>query len=193
MNERARWIADHILPYEPEVRAWLRRRLPQSIDVDDVVQEAYAALAALKEVSHVGNPRAYFFATAQSVVLQQVRRARIVSFETVAELDRLEAACDSIDPERNAVAGEELRRLASLVRSLPGQCRKAFLLRKVEGLPQREIAQRMGLSENTVEKHIGKALRLLMEQMKGDARGERTDAADGQPQRSIRHERHEEH
>ena len=191
MNERARWIADHILPHEPEVRAWLRRRLPQSIDLDDVIQEAYAAIAALDRVSHVDRPRAYFFATAQSVVLQQVRRARIVSFETVAELDRLDAAYDRIDPERNAVAGEELRRLSTLVGALPGQCRKAFLLRKIEGLSQREIAGRMGVSENTVEKHIGKALRLLMERMKGDAHDQATDAADASPQRSIRHERHE--
>lgn len=191
MNERALWIADHILPHEPEVRAWLRRRLPQSIDVDDVIQEAYAAIAALERVSHVDRPRAYFFATAQSVVLQQVRRARIVSFETVAELDRLEAVSDRIDPERNAVAGEELRRLALLVRSLPRQCRRAFLLRKIDGLSQREIAERMGVSENTVEKHIGKALRLLMERMKGDLHDRGTDAADAMPQRPIRHERHE--
>lgn len=36
------------------------------------------------------------------------------------------------------------------------------MLRKVHGLSQREVAQHMGISESTVEKHIGKGLRLLL-------------------------------
>lgn len=193
MNSRAQWIADHVLPHEPGLRSWLKRKLPRTLDVDDVVQEAYAVLAAMKDVSCVGNPRAYLFATAQSVVLQQVRRARIVSFETVAELDRLEIEHDGFDPERHAVAGEELRRIAALIMSLPGKCRQAFVLRKVHGLSQREIAGRMRISENTVEKHIGKGLRLLMEEMKDDARN-RQDRDGTDPKRTLeRHERRDEH
>ena len=50
-------------------------------------------------------------------------------------------------------------------------------------MPQREIAVRMGISENTVEKHIGKALKLLMEAMGRGAvssRGRRGGAIQGQ-------------
>lgn len=166
MNAQAQWIADHILPHEPDLRAWLRRRLPRSLDLDDIVQESYAVLAGIRDISHISNPRAYLFTTANSVVLQQVRRAQVVSFETVSELERLDVASDEFDPERHAVAGAELRRIAALIMSLPEKCRHAFVLRKVHGLPQREIAERMGISENTVEKHICKGLRLLMEDMK---------------------------
>ncbi len=70
---------------------------------------------------------------------------------------------DNLSPDRHAAAGQELRRIATLVAGLPAKCRQAFLLRKVEGLSQREVAQRMGISENTVEKHVGKGLRLLMD------------------------------
>ncbi|MHC9083607.1 RNA polymerase sigma factor [Luteimonas sp. RIT-PG2_3] len=169
MSARAQWIADHILPHEPDLRAWLRRRMPRSFELDDIVQETYAVLAGLAEVSHITDPRGYFFTSAQSVVLQQVRRAQVVSFETVAELDKLDAARDDFDPERHAVAGDELRRIAALILALPEKCRQAFVLRKVHGLSQREISDRMGISENTVEKHICKGLRVLTEEMKHGA------------------------
>lgn len=169
MKGSGQWIADHILPHEADLRAWLRRRLPRTLDLDDIVQESYAVLAAIKDVSHIANPRAYFFTTARSVMLQQVRRAHVVSFETVSELDRLDS-CDDFSPERHVIAGDELRRIAFLIKSLPEKCRHAFVLRKVHGLPQREIAEKMGISENTVEKHICKGLRLLMEEMKDGSR-----------------------
>ena len=169
MTSRAKWLADHILPQEAGLRHWLRRCLPAGMEVDDVVQETYALLAQLPDVSRIRTPRAYLYTTARSVVLQQVRRERIVSFETVAELDRLEVADAGDGPERQAVAGEELRRIAALIRAMPDKCRQAFVLRKIRGLSQREISQRMGISENTVEKHIAKGLRLLMDGVKDAA------------------------
>ena len=75
---RVRWLAHKILPHEQDVRVWLKRSLVTSNDVDDVVQEAYCRLANLKAVEQIESPRAYFFQTARSVVLEQMRRARIV-------------------------------------------------------------------------------------------------------------------
>ncbi|MCD9033410.1 sigma-70 family RNA polymerase sigma factor [Luteimonas sp. Y-2-2-4F] len=167
--ERADWLAAQVLPHEAALRAWLGARMGVSVDVDDVVQEAYAVLATLDDVSHIRRPRSYLFATARSLVLQQLRRARIVPIEAVAEVERLGELRDDATPERNAVSGEELRRVDALIRSLPRKCREAFVLRRLDGLPQREIARRMGVSENTVEKHIGKALRLLADALGRDA------------------------
>ena len=59
--ERALWLAEHVLPCERGLRDWLRRRMAQAQDVDDVVQETYAILAAMADVSHVRQPRAYVY------------------------------------------------------------------------------------------------------------------------------------
>mgnify|MGYP006186034825 CR=1 FL=1 len=59
--------------------------------------------------------------------------------------------------------------VTALIAQLPDKCRQAFILRRVEGFSQREIAERMQISENTVEKHVCKGIRLLMESMKQDA------------------------
>lgn len=170
-QQRALWLADHVLPHEPALRAWLRTRRVARLEVDDIVQESYAVLTALDNVAHVNNPRAYLFTVARSVILQHVRRARIVSIESVADIERLGIVPDELSPERHAVSHQELRRIGVLIAGLPAKCRQVFVLRKIEGLSQREVAARMGVSENTVEKHVGKGLRMLMAGMGEDRPG----------------------
>ncbi len=164
-QERAIWLAQQVLPHEPALRAWLRRRTTTGLDVDDIVQEAYAILAGLPSVQAIRNPRAYLFTVARSVVLQYIRHSRVVSIDLVAEIDRWSIDEGDNEPERMAGEHQQLRRLAQLLAALPDKCRQAFVLRKVHGLNQQEIAATMKISENTVEKHIGKGLRLLMQAM----------------------------
>jgi len=47
------------------------------------------------------------------------------------------------------------------VKLLPDQCRKVFLLRREEQLSNNEVAERLGISVNTVEQHMRKAIRIL--------------------------------
>ena len=165
---RALWLAEQVLPCEPALREWLRRRLPARHDVDDVIQETYAILAGLEDVSHVRQPRAYLYTVAQSVVLQQVRRAQVVSIEAVADIEQVAGGGEQAGPERIASSRQELARIWTLIEGLPDKCRQAFVLRRVEGYSQREISERMQISENTVEKHICKGIRILMDSMKRD-------------------------
>jgi RNA polymerase sigma factor (sigma-70 family) len=167
---RARWLAGHILPHEPALRGWLRSRAEPG-EIDDVVQETYAILAGLASVAQIHNPRAYMFQVAQTVVLQRLRRAAIVRIDAVEEIERLSISNDEPSPEQLVSDRQELRQVAMLIASLPPKCRQAFLLRKVDGLSQREIAHRMGVSEGTVEKHIAKGVRLLMDAMAATANG----------------------
>lgn len=162
-DDRAVWLARQVLPHEPALRGWLRQKRNLPFDVDDLVQESYAVLAGLASVDHVQNPRAYFFQVAHSLVLRELRRARVVSIRAVDDLDAFGATMDEPSPERQTADREELQHLADAIARLPRQCGEAFRLRKVEGYSQREIAARMGVAESTVEKHVAKAVKLLME------------------------------
>ena len=161
-RDRTEWLARHILPHEPALRAWLRRRVAGGLEVDDVVQETYAVLAGLASVDHIVSPRSYAFQTAQSLILRDLRRGRIVRMETTDDIERMGYAIDEPSPERQVSARQELRRAREAIARLPAKCREAFTLRKLEGLSQRDVARRMGISESTVEKHVGRALRTLM-------------------------------
>ncbi len=169
---RAQWLARHVLPHEAALRAWLRRRLPRGFDLDDVVQETYAVLAAKASIEAIRNPRTYTFQVAYSVILQQLRHSRVVPITAVNDTAFLDAAIDEPSPEQAVLARDELARIRSAIDALPRQTRLAFVMRRVDGLSQQEIARRMNLSEHTVEKHIARGIKSLLAQFgRGGNRG----------------------
>jgi len=160
--ERALWLGHQIFPHEWTLRAWLNRRPLAGLEADDVIQETYAILASMPSVEHINNPRNYMFQVAKSVILQALRKSKVVTLDSLSEaVEGLQLPSDDPDPETAAADRQELGRVAKLIAALPPRCREAFVLRKVHGLSQREVANRLGLSESTVEKHIGKALGIL--------------------------------
>jgi RNA polymerase sigma factor (sigma-70 family) len=165
---RARWIATHILPLEPSIRAWLRRIRPAGLEADDLIQEAYAKLASLPSVDHITQPRPYLFRIIKSLILANVRHAQVVAIESMAELGELNISMEEASPERILSARQQLEHLAQAIEGLPRGCREVFRLRKFEDLSQREIAMRLKISENTVEKQLARALRLLLAQIAAD-------------------------
>ena len=84
-------------------------------------------------------------------------------------------------------AKDELQKVIDAIEALPPQMRRAFWLRRVEGWSQREIATELGLSESTVEKHIGRGIKRLLEQFGRGGNRKRaasTSATDVEPQES---------
>ena len=171
MDDQARyqWIAAHILPYEGEVRGWLRRhvRTLSSADVDDLLQEAYARLWP-GDFARIANGRSYLYTVVRNLVSEQARRARIIPMERMGEIESLHITSIDSEPERRVSARQELARLQAIIASLPTQCRRAFELQKLQGLSQREIAHEMQISEKTVEKHLARALARVIEAMRED-------------------------
>lgn len=156
------WVGRCVLPWEAYVRAWLRRASVPAGDIDDIVQEAYSRIARLDKFQHIANPKAYFLEVARNILFEQLRRSRIIRIDTVAEMDLPIIPDDSPDQERVAIGRDEIARLKGLIDELPDRCREIFVLRKIEGLSQKQIAERLGISENTVETQVGRGLRLIL-------------------------------
>ena len=137
------------------------RRRSAGLEIDDIVQETYARLIAVDQVDGIGNIKNYMFQTAYSVLVSHVRRSKIITFETVTDLEQLGATRES-SPEDQVIDRDELNRLARAVADLPGKVRDVFVLRRINGLSQRDAARQLGLSESTVEKHMSRGIYLLM-------------------------------
>jgi RNA polymerase sigma factor (sigma-70 family) len=173
-THRALWLARNILPVEWALRNWLCRYRVSGLEVDDIVQETYAILCGLETIDHIRNPRQYAFQTAYSVVLRHVRHAKVVPMRTLDDLDQLQIALPDASPEQIMIDRDALGELARFIATLPGRAQQVFILRRVEGLSQRDIAQKLHISESTVEKHMSRALRLLSDRFShgGEGRGE---------------------
>lgn len=155
------------------MRAWLHAAF-LTVDVDDVVQESYCRLAALQNVDHIDNPRQYLFRTARNVVLEQIRRSRVVSIEAVSELAELERFMpeDGMSPERILAGRRMLARVDQIISALPTRSRSIFCLRKIDGLSQREVAARLGITENIVENELTRSLRHIIQSLTEKERAE---------------------
>ena len=163
-DERAVWLGRYVLVHEPALRAWLRRRRLGGLDIDDIIQETYTRLVAADSVAHVHDAKSYTFQIAGSVVIDHLRRMKVVSIASVPDLDYLEVVSDDPSPERQVIDRDELQRLAEMIARLPGKVRDVFTLRRVYGLSQRDVAEKLGLSESTVEKHMARGFLIMLEQ-----------------------------
>jgi RNA polymerase sigma factor (sigma-70 family) len=170
---RHQWIADHILPWEAEVRRWLSRytRTLYADDIDDLIQEAYAKLWS-SDFSHVKDGRRFLYTVVRNTLHDQLRRARIVQIECVAEIDTLDFG-EVPGPERLVSARQQFEQLLEVLKTLTPQRRTVYQLRKFEDLPLREIAQRLGVTEKTVENLLRLAQAQVMEAL--FAEGEAAD------------------
>jgi RNA polymerase sigma-70 factor (ECF subfamily) len=100
------------------------------------------------------NARAFVFTTARNILIDRFRNRQVVPIETVGDVEALAAASDAPGPERDIIARDELRRLQAALDRLAPRCREAVLLKQLEGLSRREIAQRMGIAEETVKDYL---------------------------------------
>ena len=162
MSVRAKldWFKTTILPHEAALRGRLRRILPRRDDLDDLVAEVMTRAYATVDYAQLTAGRAYLFQIARNLIIDEARRAKIVSFDQIADVDLL---MDHSSAERMLQARDELRRLDEIIETLPIQCRRAFILRRVHDKSVREIAEEMGLSVSTVDKHIGRATIRVMQ------------------------------
>jgi RNA polymerase sigma factor (sigma-70 family) len=167
-REVVAWVGSNIVPHEAHLRAWLRGMALGEDEIGDIVQDAYLSIARLPSIAHIRNGRSYLFQTAKSIILQQVRRDRVVPIDRMTELQTLSLADDAPGPEHRISSRLELDRVRRLIAALPDRCREIFELRRIEGLPQREISERLGLPEHTIEQQATRGLKLILKAIAGE-------------------------
>lgn len=162
------WFKREVLAHEEALVRYLFRTWPNRQDVHDLRQDTYIRVYEAAAKSRPQAPKSFLFATARHLMTDRIRRRRIVAIDTVGDLDALNVMIDDISPEQRTSAHEELRRLAQAIDLLPPKCREAVWMRRVDDLPQKEVAVRLGISQKTVEKHVMKGMKLLAEALYSD-------------------------
>ncbi len=123
----------------------------------DLTQESYArVLAAQQAGAPVLDARALLYRTARNLITDQHRRAALRRHESLDTVTEPEDQCAPahLQPEEALASRQAVHAYAQAIENLPARCREAFVLHIIEGLPQAEIARRMGISVSMVEKHV---------------------------------------
>jgi RNA polymerase sigma-70 factor (ECF subfamily) len=158
-SEQARWFAEEVQPHEPMLRAFLRKEFPALSDVDDVVQESHLRVLKARELGKIASVKAYLFATARNCALQFFRRRKHLSELSVSELPELAVLESSHNVVETVSARQDLALVTDAIDTLPGRCREIVVLRALHGLSHKEIAARLGLSEQTVRVQVMRGMR----------------------------------
>lgn len=159
---------------KPALRRYLSRFFSRAQDTDDALQEVFVRAYAAEGKGPILLPRAYLFRVAKHVALNEAARRRNSATDSMEDFADPDVVGSGNQPgvEQEVDGRRRLALFANAVAALPSQCRKVLVLKKIEGLSQREIATRLGIAESTVEKHLAKALLLTRDYM---ARREHTD------------------
>ena len=170
------WFMREVLPLEPMLTRFLQRNWRNDAEISDLRQEAYARVyeAAQRERPQLVKP--FLFQITRNLMIDRLRRQSVVNLESVADFDWLNVSDDKPSAEAYVAARQELRLLQAALDKLPPRCRQVVLMRKVDGLSQKEVAKHMGITIETVENQVAKGMRLLAQAM-GSRRGAVTTEA----------------
>lgn len=137
-------------------------------DVEDIVQETYVRACQARNKDARNAPRAFLFKIARNLALDFARRAEnrlaVSSADVMDEAYRYSTPLNNTTLEQ-AISDEQFDEFCRVVRELPTNQRRAFVMKKVYGYSQREIATAMQISEKTVERHISLATRKCFDQL----------------------------
>jgi RNA polymerase sigma-70 factor (ECF subfamily) len=162
LRQRGRWLARNVLPHEALLRAKLRGMCLYDLDIEDVIQEMYARFMTHPSLESIRFPKQYALLTARGIIIDHVRHSRVVSITSSGNLEALEIPAPDINSEERVEFQQEIQIVMDALEQLPKVCRETLVLRRIEGLPQREVASRLNISEKTVEKHMATSVRLLI-------------------------------
>ena len=161
------WFCREVLPLERALMRFIRRNWRAAADVTDLRQDIYERVLGGARAGIPAHTRQYVFTVARNHLINQAKRGQVVSFELVADMTSLQTGFDRFGTERQLSARDELRRAQIGLDRLPPRCREVVWLRKVEGLSTLQTAERLGISVNTVERHITQGMRALVDHMLG--------------------------
>jgi RNA polymerase sigma factor (sigma-70 family) len=149
-----------------------RKRGRSQEEAEDLIQEAFLRLHEYCRTTEVHNEEAFLARTVSNLAISQYRRERIVSYatETVEELERTTGLADATPgPERILAAQQRLNEITRVLGAVSERTCEIFLAHRA-GYSYEEIAADLGIGPRTVQKHIARAVFLLI-RMKKEEQG----------------------
>jgi RNA polymerase sigma-70 factor (family 1) len=136
---------------------YIRRFVGSSETAKEIVQEAF--LRTYRERESVTTLRAFLFSTARNLAANEYRHRRTVERDAAGAFGDSRVNPQSESLESELLRDERNRLIQEAIDHLPRQCRAAFTLRVFHECSYKEVADRLGISAKTVEKHIARGLR----------------------------------
>jgi RNA polymerase sigma-70 factor (ECF subfamily) len=163
MTERIKRILDSFLVYRSQLSRSVGK-IVRKEDIEDIVQETFVKSYEADLKQEIQYPKTYMLKTATHLALNHVNTSAYKYDVNVDDLAIPIQNSQSLESEFESK--ERFLLFCRATEQLSGSVRQAFILKKVYGWSQKKIAEYLGLSESTIEKHIAKGLALSIKYVK---------------------------
>ena len=153
--------------YRSALVAFFYRRTASHADAEDLTQDVFVRLANSGD-QDIQNVDAYIFQIAANLLKDRGRRSKTQStaLSNVSLLDHVEA--EFRDPSRFLMGKEQLNQITGYLAELPERTRTIFILFRIEGIGQNQLASAYQISTRAVQKHVANALAHILQRLKGE-------------------------
>lgn len=151
-----------------KLKGFLKKALPKDEDAESIMQDVYLKLwSTRKFIQPDKNFETYLFAIARNLVID-IMRKRLHKQKYLESLCRQlsESQQNNLDTKTIVEYSELEEMIIVLINKLPEKRREIFKLNRLEGLTYKEIAEKLNVSENTVDSQMRKALAFFHIEMK---------------------------
>ena len=168
-------VYDAFITHQASLKRFISRFIRNASDVEDIAQEAFLRAYSTEKDREIEQPKSFLFRIAKHVALTQLTQKSRQITDYIEDFDNSEVLTGEDFVQEEIMAQQALGIHCEAVAELAPQCRRVYLMRKVYGMPHREIAERLGIAVSTVEKHLIKGVeqcdRYVRERMDGNCRG----------------------
>lgn len=140
--------------YGTALKLFFRRRGAAADVCDDLVQDVFTRLAARADNGEIEKSEAYLMVTASNVWKDFLRKKQTHSETAHCEYEDSVHSPEGFSPERVFLAKEAVQRLANVLEALPARTRNIYLLCRAHGFKRADVAERLGVSVTTVDRHL---------------------------------------
>jgi RNA polymerase sigma factor (sigma-70 family) len=154
-------LAREAQPIRQSLARYFTRRLRNRSDVEDLVQEVFTRIVARDSTSPIEHLGRYVYQTAAGVLADYARRRSARRSDAHVAFDPELHGETEFDPERIISGRQDVAAATAALLSLPERTRTVFILRRLDGVRSREVAEQLGISVSAVEKHMIRAVRHL--------------------------------
>ncbi len=138
-----------------------------TFEIEDIAQTAFTKLAAVREPGRIRNTKAFLFATARNIAIDEFRKdkIRLAHRQDVLQSPN-EEIFDDFSPENVLLERQKLELMNAAIQKLPKIQRTVLLLHRLDKLSYSQIASKFGISETTVRRHVANAIGKIHKGMK---------------------------
>lgn len=151
--------------YRNKIKGFALKIVPAQIDPEEIVQEVFVRVWLKKEaIDPEKDFQSYLFSIAKNLVLDHLKSAVNRKLYFVGEHFQQDLLVE--DGLEASISEESEVKLQKLINEIPERRREIFRLSRFEGLSYKQIAERLNISENTVDSQIRNALAFLRKEFR---------------------------